>query len=128
MESMKKVGVLPSIWFYFSPFSCPVHELKHSFFVMIFFILQGGTLPKIQPKFENFVKHGYRVSDSKVQYKFTLQYFIRYPLLTIRSFNKDIFKCKVHGRKISICCFPRCVLPLEGSQVFKVTSSGSDVK
>ncbi|XP_073335870.1 nucleophosmin 1a [Pagrus major] len=29
-------------------------------------VKKGVTLPKIQPKFENFVKHGYRVSDTKV--------------------------------------------------------------
>uniref|UniRef100_A0A3P8VVT3 Nucleophosmin 1a n=1 Tax=Cynoglossus semilaevis TaxID=244447 RepID=A0A3P8VVT3_CYNSE len=28
-------------------------------------VKKGVTLPKIQPKFENFVKHGYRVSDAK---------------------------------------------------------------
>lgn len=38
--------------------------------IVIFLILQGVTLPKIQPKFENFVKHGYRVSDAKVQPEF----------------------------------------------------------
>lgn len=40
-------------------------------FIVILSILQGVTLPKVQPKFENFVKHGYRVTDAKVQYKFT---------------------------------------------------------
>ncbi|KAI3373518.1 hypothetical protein L3Q82_022113 [Scortum barcoo] len=34
-------------------------------------VKKGVALPKLQPKFENFVKHGYRVSDAKVQYKFT---------------------------------------------------------
>lgn len=29
-------------------------------------------LPKVQPKFENFVKHGYRVSDAKVVYSFKM--------------------------------------------------------
>uniref|UniRef100_A0A668AMR0 Nucleophosmin 1a n=1 Tax=Myripristis murdjan TaxID=586833 RepID=A0A668AMR0_9TELE len=29
-------------------------------------LLQGITLPKVQPKFENFAKHGYKVSDPKV--------------------------------------------------------------
>ncbi|KAG8008297.1 Nucleophosmin [Nibea albiflora] len=29
-------------------------------------VKKGTTLPKLQPKFENFVKHGYRVADAKV--------------------------------------------------------------
>ncbi|XP_029029372.1 nucleophosmin 1a [Betta splendens] len=29
-------------------------------------VKKGVSLPKVQPKFENFVKHGYRVSDAKV--------------------------------------------------------------
>lgn len=37
--------------------------------IVFLLILQGITLPKVQPKFENFVKHGYRVSDAKVQHK-----------------------------------------------------------
>lgn len=31
---------------------------------------QGVSLPKAQNKFENFLKHGYKVSDAKVQYTF----------------------------------------------------------
>lgn len=40
--------------------------------VVILSILQGVTLPKAQPKFENFLKNGHKVTDTKVQYKFTV--------------------------------------------------------
>lgn len=44
----------------------------------VFFLLsQGVSLPKAQNKFENFLKHGYRVSDAKVQYMFRVLAFIR---------------------------------------------------
>lgn len=29
-------------------------------------VKKGNVLPKVQPKFENFVKNGYKVSDAKV--------------------------------------------------------------
>lgn len=43
---------------------------------------QGVSLPKAQNKFENFLKHGYKVSDAKVQYT-----FVPWPL----SFVVDLF-------------------------------------
>lgn len=30
------------------------------------FVFQGVSLPKLQPKFENYVKNGFKISDSKV--------------------------------------------------------------
>lgn len=63
-ETVKKVGVpwklLTFKYLWMTPF-CFDTDTDFSVF-------QGITLPKVQLKFENFVKNSYKVADSKVQY------------------------------------------------------------
>lgn len=70
MEAVKKVRSIPK---------CPLLPVILGLFCenenLVFpWILQGVTLPKAQPKFENFLKNGYRVDNPEVQSK--LAYYL----------------------------------------------------